>query len=175
MWVDNLSALDMDTNTSTSTYQWLTHTGLLSKALKRCCKELSVQVYNQLIAAATPDELHLLQLEAEAKCFIRQVYLCGDGVPWLFARTVAPMTTYLKYKDKFDYLGTKLLGESLLSSINSISRGAFSFTTTIADWQKCCTPSHSVRRSLFKLDGYDLLLTEAFLQKIPNYPFDEVM
>jgi len=168
MWADNLAALELDANTNK--LQWLTHTGLLSSALKQCCNELSVQVYNQEIAPAAADEFDLLQLAANSKCFIRQVYLCGDHVPWVYARTVAPIATYLKYQDKFDNLAAKLLGESLLRSISNVSRSAFIFTAAITDWQSFCAPSYGARRSMFNLDGYGLLLTEVFLKAIPDYP-----
>lgn len=161
MWVEDPTELNLSTDDMH--YHWLTKPDILSKALKAMCDELTVQVISQELSYASIDEQQILEIQ-ESNSLIREVYLVGDGVPWVFARVVVPFKTYLKHKDSFDSLGNKLLGEALLYSDPSFTRSEFTYALTTHNG----TPIWS-RRSVFGLNGLHLLVTEGFLPQVPPF------
>jgi len=135
-------------------YPWLVRSGPLSAALKQLCQNLSVQVISQQLETATPEEQQALNIQ-ETNSLIRQVYLCGDNVPWIHARLVVPHTTYQSYKPELDNLGDKLLGEAFLYSKSGIQRSPFEFSIT--------PEGLFSRRSIFEINIQQLMLRETFI------------
>lgn len=139
---------------------WLGHQGPLSHALKLLCTELTVQIISQQLDIASSDEQQLLNIQ-EKNSFIREILLCGDHVPWVKGRVVAPYTTYLRFKPELDLLGNKLLGETILYNKNEVIRSKFEYMQDDNNlW---------ARRSVFDLAGYKLMVMETFLPKLPSY------
>lgn len=150
-----------------SKYGWLLHQGRLSDALQACCTDLTVQIISQQFEPILSSEQQVLNISEP--CWVRQIYICGDNIPWVFARVVAPLETYRQYKQEFDELGTNLLGATILSKVKNLTRSEFSFSLTPDQTAKHYAPGNPARRSIFNLNGYDLLVTEVFLQQIPSY------
>lgn len=140
MWVNNLQELGLQP--ASPIYKLVTSTGSLSTNLKTKCKILNVQVISQQITATNN--------------FAREVYLLGDNIPWVHAITTAPEITYLKFKTELDNLGTKLLGETLLYS-QTYTRSAFEYALL---------DGNITRRSIFDLQGYEIIVQEKFLLTI---------
>jgi len=120
-----------------------------------------LQVISWESGSAFIDEATRLGLKNTAWVMLRQIFLKGDGVPWTFGRLVVPEQTYLQHAEKFDNLGERLLGETLLHNNPAVERSPFEYALLGQGvW---------ARRSVFTLEGAPLLLTEAFLPAIPLY------
>lgn len=135
MWVSNLEELGLQQ--ADPIYKLVSATGSLSDILQTKCKQLSVQVISQQI---------------ENHNFIREVYLLGDNIPWVHAITTAPERTYLRFKTELDNLGNNLLGKTFLYS-QPHTRGAFEYAIL---------EGYPARRSVFDLQGYEMMLLEKF-------------
>lgn len=139
MWVSNLE--DLGLQKTDPNCKLISTTGPLSILLQNKCKQLSVQVISQQI---------------ENHKFIREVYLLGDGTPWVHAITTAQHRTYLRFKTELDNLGNNLLGKSLLYS-QPHTRSAFEYAML---------DGNLARRSVFDLQGYKITIQEKFLEAI---------
>ena len=161
MWVEDPE--DLGLTELDEIYHWLTKPDILSKTLRELCDELSVQVLKQDLARALSDEQQILDIQ-ESNSLIREVYLLGDGVPWIYARVVVPFYTYQKHKLSFDNLGEHLLGETLLYVDPSFTRGEFTYAKVKHQDDELWS-----RRSVFTLHGVHLLVTESFMPQIPKH------
>lgn len=150
MWVDSLDELGI-VRTDTI-YNLLVDTGALSTNLRSKCEKLSVQVILQELSTATIEEMQLLNI-SEDNSFIREVLLLGDEKPLIHARVIAPMRSYIQFKDTLDNLDNKLLGETLLYA-QTYSRSPFQYTKINNELARC---------SVFDLQGYTILVQEIFL------------
>lgn len=131
--------------------------GALSARLRLGCKEVSVQVDSQGLSSAFADEQKLLAIN-EKNTLIRKVHIMGDKKPLVHGRVVVPNLTYRKFQVEFDQLGNKLLGETLLYDRPEVTRSPFQYAKVSDNlW---------ARRSLFIIEGYNLLVTEVFLPNL---------
>lgn len=89
---------------------WLLAPGSLTQKLKTCCNQFEVNVLGE--GQLTPFEGEYPQ---QALVWIREVLLCLDAIPWVFARTLIPQTLLLERQADFLGLGTRPLGELLFS------------------------------------------------------------
>lgn len=141
---------------------WLTKPYVLSDALKRVCKDLTVNVVSQQFLVAMPDESIRLGLAPDELSFIREVILEGDGVPLTYGRVIVPSTTYHNHYDAFKNLGARPIGETLLYNNPESTRGDFEYGKSEDGlW---------ARRSIFTLRDDPLLVTDFFLPSLPDYP-----
>lgn len=135
---------------------------VLTHALRRVCKVLTVNVVSQQFATALPEESSKLDLEATALPFIREVILEGDGVPLTYGRVIIAPITYQNHFTAFNDLGAQPMGEKLLYNNPESTRGEFEYAKTEDGlW---------ARRSVFTLRRDPLLVTEFFLPSLPDYP-----
>lgn len=148
MWCENIVQLQISPDNHI--YDWLTKPYILSQALRKVCVNLSVKVLTQKLQ--TDNSL------------IRQVYLLGDDIPWVFAETLVAADTYQQYKDIFDKLNNNLIGETLLYGNPNTKRYAFEYALIEHN-----NSSLWARRSDFNICNYKLTITEAFLPDIPRY------
>ncbi|HBT13030.1 MAG TPA: chorismate lyase, partial [Erwinia persicina] len=88
-----------------------------------------------------------------------EIELCGDGVPWLVARTLVPESTLNGPEQKLQQLGTVPLGRYLFAS-STLTRDFIDVGHSDTLWG---------RRSRLRLSGKPLLLTELFLPASPLY------
>lgn len=68
---------------------WLTDHDSLTAAVRARCSELRVRVLRQGLGRVLPDEAPLVGVRAGARVWVREVALVADGVPWVWARSVA--------------------------------------------------------------------------------------
>lgn len=162
MWVKHLAELEIACNDHI--YPWLAKPYSVSAIMKKICSALTVQVISQQFASATNDEQSLLK-RSENNSLIRQVVLHGDGVAWSQGRVVVPHATYLQYKNAFDNLGNNLIGETILYANSNTKRSLFEYAK-ITNQQETLW----ARRSVFNLNGFNLMVMEAYLPTIPVYP-----
>lgn len=153
---------------------WMLKPYNLSEALSQVCAHLSVQILFQGMDCYQDDEAQALQIQGQTSCYVRQVILKGDGVPFCFARIVVPMQTYHQYQSQFALLNDQFLGNTLLYSNPTTKRHAFEYTRIshthpYTQYLMNINPL-GARRSVFHMDGqFPLLVSEIFLETIPEY------
>lgn len=155
---------------SPNLYDWLTNPGSLTARLKLHCEAFTVQVLIEGEYPLSADEQAQLNL-SDSQGFVREVLLKLDGIPWVFARSVMPLSTAHCDGDKFASLGNKPLGAVLFSSPDmqrsSIEVAKFDHKTPLQKVISRLNAGESStlygRRSCFLLSGKSLLVSEVFL------------
>ncbi|MCL1075630.1 chorismate--pyruvate lyase family protein [Shewanella dokdonensis] len=90
---------------------WLTADGSLTQRLRQCCQQFDVTLLGETISAPLPGEWP----GTAERLWIREVLLCLDNLPLVYARTLAPPSlTQLQHR------GQKPLGELLFTDKNFI-------------------------------------------------------
>lgn len=145
--------------------------------------KMEIDVRFQGWSQATHEENSFLKVQqslpASLLCgsmFVREVYMLGDGVPWLFARTLFPEKMLHAFPNVFENLGTRPLGE-VIFNLKGVTREPFYFariTQQQAQRFFCISLTHLspnglwMRRSLFRTtEDCFFLMTEIFL---PDFP-----
>lgn len=146
---------------------WLLATGSLTQRLKTHCTHFEVKVLGEHLLTPLEDEFP----SHNEPVWIREVLLCLDGTPWVFARTLIPQNILHTQSNHFTRLGTRPLGELLFSSPN-ITPGSIE----VAKFETCgrlaalatslnqqVNSSLWGRRRYFNLHGSQLIVSEIFL------------
>ncbi|KQN57754.1 chorismate lyase [Erwinia sp. E602] len=138
---------------------WLMEVDSMTRRFERYCGEVTVNVLREGFVGgdAWPEESALLP--DEPRYWLREIELCGDGVPWLVARTLVPESTLVGPEQKLQQLGSVPLGRYLFAS-STLTRDFIDVGHHGALW---------ARRSRLRLTGKPLLLTELFLPASPLY------
>ena len=90
--------------------RWLTDHGSLTQLLKQASNGgFSVRVAWQGFGRPGPMEAVALGLKPRQQALIREVYLCGNGEPWVYARTVIPVSTLVGRHRTLKLIGTRSL------------------------------------------------------------------
>jgi len=150
---------------------WLSDEGSLTQKLVALSKDqFEVQVLRH--DAATPDvgEANALKMTRDTPVMVREVVLKGRDRPWIFARSILPMTTMTGRLAGLRTLSNQPLGE-LLFQDPSMTREPI---------EAACLPARGLhvpaalaagdeplwaRRSVFCLDQKPLLVCEVFLSE----------
>ncbi|WP_394204234.1 chorismate--pyruvate lyase family protein [Shewanella waksmanii] len=90
---------------------WLLSTGSLTQKLRAQCQHFEVKILGEGNINPLAGELSQPQ-----QTWVREVLLCLDGVPWVFARTLIPTQLISQSQSDFVGLGTRPLGELLFTS-----------------------------------------------------------
>lgn len=149
----------------TALKEWLLATGSLTQKLKSCCQEFEVKVLGEHLTVPLSGESPL-----QTQVWVREVLLCLDGEPWVFARTLIP-ENLANEQHNFKALGNRPLGELLFSSTDivpgKIEVAEFESCTKLA--QLATSLSQPVnkplwgRRRYFNLANQDIIVSEIFL------------
>ena len=148
---------------------WLFAAGSLTQRLLDASGgELSVHVIKQQFQVPSLSERHILGLADRQQALVREVLLRGAGQPWVFARSVIPLTTLSGRLRKLRQLDNQPLG-ALLFNDPTMTREAVEVACVNADNNQL--PCRSLgdespvwgRRSVFRLDKKPLLVAEFFL------------
>ena len=128
-----------------------------------------MQVISQQWQKLTTEEARAMSLKNVHAALVRQVYLCCEGVPLVYARTVIPATTIQGAQRRFANMGNRPLGAMLFSDR----------TMRREDVQVAILPASNAlkrfarvdeqvwgRRSVFRVSGRPLLVSEYFLPEI---------
>lgn len=171
-------ALAQHLPTSALLTQWLLDPDSLTAKLKRHCQDFSVEVLGQRPGMIRPDEAKWLTESAsqgQANATIREVILCCDGKPWVFARSVFPQSALEAAALKLGQLGDKPLGAHLFAQPDlqrsRIEVSRFAAQSRIGELhQSLGYPAQSLwgRRSCFTAAGQRVLVAEVFIgESIP--------
>ncbi len=172
-WVAPVS---LENRISAELYHWLTDTGSLTARLKLQCQHFAVEILTEGIYPLSQDEQEKLQL-TENRGFVREVLLKLDGIPWVFARSVMPLSTLTGEQACLSQLGNNPLGQILFNSPD-MQRSDIEIAEFITQdpVQKLASQIASRsrltlfgRRSRFLLSGKALLVSEIFLPDAVAY------
>lgn len=160
-WYQSLAAAGLrDPEVHGPARYWLQVEGSFTRALQRqCTRSFHVEVQREGFAVPTLEEARHLGIPARQRAWIREVRLCGDGTPWVLARTIIPLSCLEGRGRRLRHLGNRPLGAYLFSS---------------PDWQRgpletglCNRTAQGqpeiARRSLFHHNNRMLLVGEYFL------------
>jgi len=153
-------------------WSWLTDRASLTARLEAACGDrFRVELQRQYWGRPTLDEARVLGLHPERFALLREVCLyCGE-VPWVFARTVIPRRSLSGRLKALGRLGTRPLGAVLFADprmrrgpleIAAIRPGTPLFERATARLDDA-PPQIWGRRSVFRLAGKPLLVSEIFL------------
>lgn len=146
--------------------RWLSDTGSLTRLLQRASQgRFSVRLRRLQWASPSASEARALGLASRQRALIREVELCGNGEPWVYARSVIPATTLSGRHRSLALLGARSLG-SILFNDPGMRREPLQIARLAgaegALW---------ARRSVFHLDAKPLLVCEVFLPPMHGIHF----
>ena len=145
---------------------------LTSRLVSLCGSGFSVQVISQKYQAMDSTEASAMKLKNGHAALVRQVLLCCNGKPLVYARTVIPVTTIQGAQRRYANMGNRPLGamlfadrtmrrESVEVAMLPATHGANQYTDSNASiWG---------RRSVFRVSGKPLLVSEYFLPELLLY------
>ncbi|MDC9606754.1 chorismate lyase [Xenorhabdus griffiniae] len=142
-----------------SVFDWLMEAGSMTRRFEQYCQNVSVMPFQE--GFITPEALNneSKHLPISEKYWLRETVLYGDNIPWLLGRTIIPVETLTGPDKKLVDIGTVPLGRYLFSG-NNLTRDYIQIGRQGDRW---------ARRSLLRLSGKPLLLTETFLPNSPVY------
>lgn len=155
-------------------HAWLADDGSLTARLLACCDSFELQLLRQGPGRCLPDQRAIPGLAA--RCMIeREVLLCCDGTPVVYAQTVTPRTSAFAWPFLAG-LGRKPLG-SMLFADAGIERGELRHALLAAAHplvqrarRSAAWPGREggihARRRLFRRGPGLLLVTELFLPAV---------
>ena len=158
---------------STALRSWLLDSGsLTAKLLKLSHGEFKVQVLRQVHARASRSEVLALGIKVNELCLIREVILRGDNQPWVFARSVLPLSSLTGSLRHLRKQGTRPLGAFLFSQPH-LKRSPIALALISghhAYLPEALMGANPVwgRRSIFSIDDKPLLVSEVFLPDFPG-------
>ena len=141
---------------------------LTARLIKKCPGRFRVEVLSVQRTTPTPDEIAALGLRSRSQAIIRQVLLYCDGTPWVYARTIIPLTSLRGSLRSLTRLGNKPLGAVLFAD-KTMRRSAMEITALKPDHMCYAWTRHGGnqiiwgRRSVFWLQKKSLLVSEFFL------------
>ncbi|NQD79735.1 chorismate lyase [Pseudomonas sp. CrR14] len=110
------------------------------------------------------DECAALDAPPGSLGWVREVYLRGNGEPWVFARSVAAQRALNGSGLDLQQLGSRSLGE-LLFSDQAFTRGVLQVCRYPNTWMPASDEHKQLwaRRSCFRREGLAVLVAEVFL------------
>jgi chorismate--pyruvate lyase len=158
---------------------WLTDSGSLTARLVAVSAgNFKVKLVRQIIGLPSMNERLVLGMRRPAVALIREVILCGNNEPWVFARSILPLASLTGRLRHLRKQGTRPLGAYLFSQPR-LTRSAIAVARISRD--HAYAPSDLVnnhilwgRRSVFYLQEKPLLVSEVFLPdfiaRLPHAP-----
>ncbi len=155
---------------------WLLDSASLTLRLQQLCPGcFEVRVLSQQWGRPHPDEVRALGMRRNRKAIIRQVQLLCNGTPWIYARTVIPVSSLRGRLKRLARLGTRPLGGVLFAD-PGMRRGGVELARILpgealhrAALGASCRSAQAIwgRRSVFTLARHPLLVSEVFLPAFP--------
>ncbi len=158
---------------STSLQNWLLDEGsLTAKLVKLSHGQFRVEVLRQVYSRVSLNEALALRIDPHHLCLVREVILRGNDQPWVFARSIFPVSSLTGSLYRLRKQGSRSLGAFLFTqphlkrspiALSLISRHhAYVPANLLGDAQVWG------RRSIFSIDNKPLLVSEVFLPGFPG-------
>ncbi|WP_455426105.1 chorismate lyase [Dryocola sp. LX212] len=144
---------------SASFLDWLLLEDSMTKRFEQHCAKVTVEIIREAFVIADEQLPEAGLLPPAQRYWLREIVLCGDGVPWLVGRTVVPESTLAGPELALQRLGNTPLGRYLFSA-STLTRDFIQIGRSAELWG---------RRSRLRLSDKPLLLTELFLPASPLY------
>ena len=153
---------------SPALYTWLKDPqSLTAKLIASSQHQFRVQVVRQTLGRAQTNECLALRIKTTQRCLIREVILVGQEQPWVFARSILPLSSLTGRLRHLRYRGSKPLGAFLFSQPD-LERHPIA--VALINRHHNYVPIEYLdndpvwgRRSIFVLDNKPLLVSEVFL------------
>jgi chorismate--pyruvate lyase len=145
--------------------EWLFHPDSLTRRLTALSADhFSVTPLLEGWQALRDDECAALHIAPQSVGWVREVYLCGHGHTWVFARSVAARSALQQSGLQMEDLGSRSLGE-LLFCDPAFARGALQVCRYPAAWLPDADAVDHLwgRRSCFSRGELKILVAEVFL------------
>lgn len=142
--------------------------------MDRCSDAFSVRVLSQQWIKPQFEESQLLNVPPQQKALLRQVQLLCDSQVLVYARSIIPLETLQGPHRRLKFLRDKPLGGYLFANptlrrerqeLATIQRKDPLFAIAMSEESPDCERIWG-RRSLFRIDGKALLVTEFFLPEL---------
>jgi len=148
---------------------WLLDSGSLTQRLTQASGgEFRVEILRQAIMPTYTSEAIILGIPHRQQALVREVILMGRNTPWVFARSVIPLSTLSGRLRSLSKLDNRPLGALLFQDPN-LHRSAMQVARINRQHRylpprlKATHPDCWGRRSRFMLDSKPLLVSEVFL------------
>jgi chorismate--pyruvate lyase len=143
----------------------LDKSSLTQKLIEKSQGHFRVELLQQSIHAISFAEKRALGLSPRQWAVSREVILYGNQTPWVYARTVIPISTLKGALRRLYYLGNKPLGEALFAdpSMKRESVEIAQFHCQHLPIAPAINAATWGRRSVFRLSNKPLLVSEIFL------------
>lgn len=146
--------------------EWLLASGSLTQKLKTCGTKFEVKILGEGLFAPLKGEY-----PQQSLVWIREVLLCLDSTPWVFARTLIPQSLLSERQTDFLNLGTRPLGELLFSQgcfiPGKIEVASFATNSRLAQLAQSLAQNveHELwgRRRYFHHGHHEIIVSEIFL------------
>jgi len=172
-WQDYRAAVTK--NIPTQWRQWLFDRGSLTQRLKVASNgAFRVHICQQRVQRPQLSEQRLLNMPNRHLAMIREVLLYGNDQPWVYARSVLPLSSLTGSQRHLRKLDNRPLG-ALLFANPGMRRGAIQIghinprNLALPDTLGAVDTSLWGRRSLFYIDAKPLLVSEIFLPAFCPY------
>lgn len=147
---------------------WLDHSGSLTARLLALSQgEFHVEVLHQYLTLPSREEQQALAMPRRARALIREVILYGRNQPWVFARSVLPLSSLSGELRHLRKQRNRPLGAFLFSQRHLVRSPIAVAAFNIDDNDLPATVVRQSplwgRRSIFTLNGKSLLVSEVFL------------
>ena len=151
---------------NTQLKNWLLDTGSLTERVQSLSEHFSLELIGQRTQTPHDNELALLHGNGNTSYQAREILLCGNHQPWVFARSIIPQAFV---DSELSDLGREPLGKRLFNDTR-FTRSQFQLCTVQAS-QFGIKGNQTLwgRRSLFTLDDYSMIVAEVFLPHSPAY------
>ena len=153
---------------------WLRDHGSLTRRIQQRCHTFTVNPLRSAVARVAYDEAAVLGIAPDRYAFSREVFLCADGRPVVFAHSACAFPDLRGAWQAMRGLGNRSLG-TLLFSHPLVQRQPLHYKKLHAQhplYRRAAAGLNDApnslwaRRSLFDLHGSPLLVTEVFLPEI---------
>lgn len=173
-WFNNLKLIANKLPTLSAPHaslrSWLLDKGsLTAKLIELSRGNFHVQVVRQVYARASRSEAEALGIAPHSLSLIREVVLMGHNQPWVFARSVLPLSSLTGKLRHLRKQGNRPLGAFLFSK-PQLTRSPIALA--LINRHHKYVPAELMgdspvwgRRSIFYVDGQPLLVSEVFLPK----------
>ncbi|HEU4709172.1 MAG TPA: chorismate lyase [Methylophilaceae bacterium] len=154
--------------------RWLVESGSLTRKLQRASEHFAVEQIRSAAARPLAEEARLMKLGPEQKALVREVLLCCNHKPAVFAHSVLPFASLQGSWRGLPRLGNKPLGAALFSD-PLVRRTPLQFRKLSASnplyqqarpYLQFGAEELWARRSLFFLGSSTILVTEVFLPQV---------
>lgn len=171
-WFNNLKLIANKLPTLSAPHaslrSWLLDKGsLTAKLIELSRGNFHVQVVRQVYARPSRSEAEALGIAPHSLSLIREVVLMGHNQPWVFARSVLPVSSLTGKLRHLRKQGSRPLGAFLFSQ-PQLTRSPIALA--LINRHHNYVPAELIgdspvwgRRSIFYVDGQPLLVSEVFL------------